>query len=199
MIYIATHNTKKFAEIEAILSPIPCKSAIGIQENPPDEVGLSFIENALIKARALSRITNTPVIADDSGLVIPSLNGQPGIYSARYAGLNANDRENINLLLTKLQNKNTLDKTAFFICIMVYLTHAQDPCPIIAEGRLYGEITTVSRGEFGFGYDPIFYLKDRQKTLAELPASIKNQISHRFHALQSLQNQLKQHDLYANL
>ena len=196
MLYIATHNLKKFAEIEAMLSPLPCLSALGIQANAPDEIGLSFVENALIKARALSQITHSAVIADDSGLVVPSLNGAPGIYSARYAGRKASDKDNIDLLLSKFQKEPSLNKSAYFICVMVYLAHADDPCPIIAEGRLYGEIIADIRGDLGFGYDPIFYVHDKQKTLAELPAQIKNKISHRFHALKSLQRQLKQHDIH---
>ncbi|NDH08552.1 MAG: RdgB/HAM1 family non-canonical purine NTP pyrophosphatase [Gammaproteobacteria bacterium] len=198
MLYIATHNLKKFAEIEAILAPMPCQSAVGIQTDAPLELGLSFLENAIIKARALSQITKTPVIADDSGLVVPSLNGAPGIYSARYAGIDANDEKNINLLLKQFKDQPSLDNKAYFICVMVYLTHALDPCPIIAQGRLHGEIINDIRGEFGFGYDPVFYLADKQKTLAELPANIKNKISHRYHALQSLQQQLRQNDTHNN-
>jgi XTP/dITP diphosphohydrolase len=198
MIFIATHNAKKFAEIKAIISPIACQSAIGIQAHAPEEVGLSFVENAIIKARALCQITHGPVIADDSGLVVPSLNGQPGIYSARYAGMNASDSDNIAKLLSKFKSAPSLEKSAYFVCVMVFITHALDPCPIIAEGRLYGEIITDIRGELGFGYDPIFYLPDKQKTLAELPLSVKNQISHRYQALKILQQQLQQHDLYAN-
>ena len=194
MLYIATHNLKKFAEIEAILAPRPCRSAVGIQTEPPLETGFSFVENALIKARALSAITNTPVIADDSGLVLPSLNGAPGVYSARFSGPDASDDSNIDLLLSALQDTPSLDHSAYFICVMVYLSHALDPCPLIAQARLDGLIIHERRGQHGFGYDPVFYLLDQQKTLAELPAQLKNNISHRFHALQALQQQLAQDD-----
>jgi len=198
MLTIATHNPNKFAEIKAILSPIACQSTEGLQVTPPEETGLSFIENALIKARALSAKINMPVIADDSGLVVPSLEGAPGIYSARYAGPTASDHDNIIHLLNQFDTHPQRDRQAFFICVMVYLSHANDPCPIIAEGRLYGEISLDIKGEFGFGYDPVFFLPSYQKTLAELSPDIKNQISHRFHALQSLKQQLIHDDTYSS-
>lgn len=189
---LATSNQGKIAEIQALLSPVQCisQSSLGIED--ADETGLSFIENAIIKARHASRLGSAPALADDSGLVVPSLQGQPGIYSARFAGPNATDAENIELLLMKLRDSPMDAREAFFYCAIALVTHADDPTPLIAIGKLHGVIAKERTGEYGFGYDPIFYLPTHQCTLAELPPSIKNQISHRAQALTQLKSKQSQ-------
>ena len=186
-IILATSNAGKIAELSALLYPVECipQGKLGIDD--AEETGLSFIENALIKARYASRLSGEPALADDSGLVVPMLNGQPGIYSARFAGSNASDAENIEHLLQKLHLEQTQERHAFFYCAIALITHAKDPTPIIATGTLHGVITDLPSGDQGFGYDPIFYLPSHQCTLAELSSAEKNNISHRARALQQLQ------------
>lgn len=185
-ITLATNNPGKISEIQKILSPIRliAQETLGIQS--PEETGLSFIENAIIKARYASRLSHRPALADDSGLVVPALKGQPGIYSARYAGKNATSQENIELLLHRLEYE--ADRQAYFYCVIVLVQYAEDPMPIVATGQCVGEITRTPHGEQGFGYDPIFYSKEYQCTFAELPPTIKNTISHRAQALLKLKN-----------
>ncbi len=153
-----------------------------------EETGLSFIENAIIKARHCSKNTGLPAIADDSGLEVFSLAGDPGIYSARYAGEHGNDDANIQKLLTNLKNHN--NRTARFVCALAYVRNETDPTPIVEYGFLDGEITHSRSGEYGFGYDPVFFLPNLQKTLAELPNDKKNRISHRAIALSKIINKI---------
>jgi XTP/dITP diphosphohydrolase len=187
-IILATSNPGKIKELSALLAPVECIPQTNL--NIPDAVenGLSFIENALIKARHASLYSRKPALADDSGLVVPTLNGEPGIYSARYAGDNATDVENIHLLLEKMATTPNEQRTAFFYCAIALVEHAKDPTPIIATGLCKGVIHTVPSGDSGFGYDPIFYLPDFQCTMAQLPAKIKNNISHRAYALKQLRD-----------
>jgi XTP/dITP diphosphohydrolase len=187
-IILATSNPGKIAEIQALLSPVQCisQSSLGIED--ADETGLSFIENAIIKARHASRLSGEPALADDSGLVVSALQGQPGIYSARFAGPNASDAENIDHLLSKLCNTPMEERHAFFYCAMVLVSHANDPTPLVATGAFHGVITMERAGKNGFGYDPVFYLPDHHCTMAELPPSIKNSISHRAQALTKLKS-----------
>lgn len=183
-IILATGNAGKIAELQVLLAPIDCISqgSLGFPEAP--ETGLSFIENALIKARHASRLGGQPALADDSGLVVAALNGAPGIYSARYAGPHATDSDNCDRLLMDLRDTPDSKRDAFFYCAIAFVTHADDPTPLIATGRLSGWIAEARRGGNGFGYDPLFYLPEYQCTLAELPAPLKNKISHRAQALQ---------------
>lgn len=187
---LATGNKGKITELEAILAPIHCISQTSLGIDSVEETGLSFVENALLKARHASRIANKPALADDSGLVVAALQGQPGIYSARFAGSHATDAENIALLLKKLENTPEQERQGYFYCAIALVQHAEDPTPIIACGRLSGLITNHSMGEHGFGYDPVFYLPSHQCTAAQLPANIKNTISHRAKALENLRQQL---------
>lgn len=182
-IILATGNAGKIAELRALLCPTECipQGVLGIDD--AEETGLSFIENALIKARHASRLSGEPALADDSGLVVRALNGQPGIYSARFAGANSSDAENIERLLAKLRLVQTNNREAFFYCAIALVTHAEDPTPIIATGTLHGVITEMRAGDKGFGYDPIFYLPSHHCTLAELSSAEKNTISHRAQAL----------------
>lgn len=189
-IILATDNMGKIAELKKILAPVHCirQAAFGIES--PEETGHSFVENALIKARYASRIAQQPALADDSGLVVRALQGAPGIRSARYAGDQASDQDNINLLLENLQEVPETQRQAFFYCTIAMVQHAEDPVPLIAFGHLPGTIALTPAGDQGFGYDPVFFLPDYQCTLAQLPPGLKNKISHRAIALHSLQQQL---------
>lgn len=189
-IILATGNKGKIAELEAILSPIQCIPQSSLSISDAEETGSSFVENALIKARHACRIGNKPALADDSGLVVPALNGEPGIYSARYSGAHANDEKNIDRLLSRLEDYQGEKRKAFFYCAIALLRFADDPTPLIATGQLWGEISLTRRGAHGFGYDPVFYLKEYDCTLAEISANVKNTISHRARALMVLKEKL---------
>ena len=157
----------------------------------PEETGLTFIENALIKARYAAEHTGLPAMADDSGLAIPALLGEPGIYSARYAGMAATDQSNIDLVLKKLTGIEGPARQAIFHCVLVFLRHANDPTPIVCHGQWHGQITETQTGEGGFGYDPIFWVPEKQCTAAQLTKAEKNAISHRGKALALLLSQLQ--------
>ena len=141
------------------------------------ETGASFLENALLKARHASRLTSLPALADDSGLVVPSLNGAPGIYSARYAGTPANAEKNNLKLLEALGNSDT--RRAYFFCALVFLLHSEDPTPIVAFGEWHGDIAEEAKGNNGFGYDPLFVAKGFHITAAQMEPELKNRLSHR--------------------
>lgn len=185
-IILATSNPGKIKELEQLLTPAECipQTALGISS--AEETGLSFIENAIIKARHVSTLANKPALADDSGLVVPALNGEPGIYSARYAGIKANDEDNIQQLLRNMSGLPQEQRAAYFYCAIALIQHAKDPTPLIATGVFHGVISMKSSGTNGFGYDPVFYVNEYRCTAAELPAKIKNRISHRAKALSKL-------------
>lgn len=187
---LATNNPGKIAELQTILSPIHCISQTSLGIESIEETGLTFVENALLKARHICRLTNQPALADDSGLVVQALNGEPGIYSARYAGEDATNEERINYLLEQMKDVPDNKRQAYFYCCIVMLQHADDPTPLIATGQLSGLIAKAAIGENGFGYDPVFYLPSHECTLAQIPAKIKNTISHRAEALHKLKQQL---------
>ena len=180
-ILLASNNGKKIAELSAILASfgieIKAQRDYGIEDVP--ETGLTFIENALIKARHAARQSGLPAIADDSGLCVPALGGAPGIYSARYSG--EGDDGNNRKLLAALENVQ--DRRAYYVCLIVYLRHADDPLPIIAQGLWHGTIALEARGDGGFGYDPLFVPTGDSRTAAEYSAAEKNSISHRARAL----------------
>lgn len=184
---LASSNQGKIKEFSTLLQPLGLRVAPQSDFNVPDieETGLSFIENALLKARNASKITQLPAIADDSGLVVPALGGQPGIFSARYAGTRS-DADNIQLLLKNMQDLPKNNRQAHFICALVCVRHAQDPDPIIAIERWHGEVLTTPKGEQGFGYDPIFWVASEQATAAELPPEKKRHLSHRGQATRAL-------------
>lgn len=192
---LASSNAGKIKEIQKILGAEHFELQPQSQYKVPDadETGLSFIENAIIKARHASRLTGLPAIADDSGLSVALLDGQPGIYSARYAGLPSNDEANTNKLLTTLREKNATQPLAFFYCAMVFIAHADDPSPLIGLGQWNGVITFQPQGDNGFGYDPVFYIPEEGCTSAQLPPEKKNRISHRGQALAKLLPQIKSH------
>ena len=178
---LASNNRKKIAELSAILArfgiEIKAQSDYGISEVP--ETGLTFVENALIKARHAAKESGLPAIADDSGLCVPALGGAPGIYSARYSG--EGDDGNNRKLLAALANAQ--DRRAYYVCLIVYLRHADDPLPLIAQGLWHGTIAHELRGDGGFGYDPLFVPAGDNRTAAEYSAAEKNSISHRARAL----------------
>lgn len=187
---LATGNLGKVAEFQAMLAPIQCLSQKSLGIESVEETGLSFIENAILKARHASRLAQKPALADDSGLVVPALHGEPGIYSARFAGSHATDHDNIKLLLEKMASIPTGQRQAFFYCALALVQHAEDPTPIIATGKLEGLINKEALGANGFGYDPIFYLTEYHCTVAQLEDTVKNSISHRALALKQLHAQI---------
>jgi len=188
---LASGNAGKLRELSSLLSPlgftlIP-QNSLGIPE--AEEPHPSFVENALTKARHAARLSGLPALADDSGLCVEALEGAPGIHSARFAGEPKSDRRNNEKLIATLGERH--DRAAHFVCVLVFVRHADDPQPIIAEGELHGEILPAPRGEDGFGYDPLFYLPERNCSLAELAHEEKNRISHRARAMEKLQAALQ--------
>lgn len=185
---VASSNLGKLAELERLLKPLQWRTRAQAEFglDSPIEDGLSFVENALIKARHGSGNTGLPAIADDSGLVVPALGGEPGIYSARYSGRDATDERNIEALLKAMHNLKGKDRAAYFYCAIVYVRNVSDPVPIIAEGKIDGEILKFPEGQGGFGYDPVFYLPQQDCTMAMLDIKEKNRISHRAQALKKL-------------
>lgn len=185
-VVIASGNAGKLREFAALLAPfdfeaIP-QAALGVSEG--EEPHITFVENALAKARHASKATGLPALADDSGICACALDGAPGVRSARYAGEPGDDARNNEKLVEAL--KVHADHRAFYYCVLVFVTHADDPHPVIATGEWHGEIIAVPRGEGGFGYDPYFLLPEHGCTAAELSAEIKNRISHRGKAIQHL-------------
>ena len=185
-IVLASGNQGKIKEIQQILAGhcIVPQTQLAISE--VEETGTTFVENALIKARHAARHCRLPAIADDSGLAVDALNGAPGVISARYAGPNADDRQNLQKLLTEMAGVPDAQRTARFICVMVFMLHADDPFPLIAKGVWEGRILFEPVGENGFGYDPVFWVPEYCCSSAELPAEIKNRLSHRGQALKQL-------------
>jgi len=187
---LASNNRGKLAEFDRLLAPlgfaIQTQAALNIRE--AEEPYATFIENALTKARHAARESGLPAMADDSGICVPALGGAPGVFSARYAGEPKSDAANNAKLVADLQIHE--DKSAYYYCVLVYLRHADDPQPVIADARWHGEIIDQPRGQGGFGYDPHFWLPSLGKTAAELTPEEKNQLSHRAQALRILIAQL---------
>lgn len=184
-VVLATGNAGKVRELAAKLAAfgldIVAQTECGVES--AEETGLTFIENALLKARHAAAITGLPAIADDSGLAVDALGGAPGIYSARYAGAEASDRQNIDKLLEAMENVADGQRQAQFHCVLVYLRHAEDPTPLVFHGCWQGEIARAVSGEGGFGYDPVFFVPALGKTAAELSKEEKRAVSHRGKAL----------------
>ena len=183
---LASNNAKKMKELNALLAPLGFEvipqGQLGIPE--AEEPYCTFVENALAKARHAARHSGLPALADDSGLCVAALGGAPGVYSARYAGEPKSDARNNAKLLTDLAGHN--DRRAHFACVLVLVRSANDPQPIIAEGEWHGTLLEAQRGADGFGYDPLFYVPTHCQTAAELDGAIKNQLSHRGQAMQTL-------------
>lgn len=187
-IVLASNNAGKVREINQLLSDqqiqvVPQKE-FGIGDI--EETGLTFVENAILKARNAAKESGLAAIADDSGLEVDALKGAPGIYSARFAGSDCNDQNNNIKLLESLKDIPEQERTARFQCVMIYLRHEEDPTPIICQGTWEGRILQTPSGENGFGYDPLFFVPERNCSSAELPAATKNQLSHRGQALRKL-------------
>ena len=187
-VVLASGNQGKVREINQLLA------SLGLQVRPQsdygvtevEETGLTFVENALLKARHAARHTGRPAIADDSGIEVDALGGAPGIYSARYAGSGASDQDNLERLLVALREVPETRRGARFQCLMVYLKHADDPTPLICQGTWEGRILFQPRGDNGFGYDPVFYVPTHECSAAELAPDVKNTLSHRGQALRQL-------------
>ena len=192
---LASANQGKLREMAELITPLGWEVTSQAEFNiePAAETGSTFVENALLKARHVSQQTNLAALADDSGLVVPSLNGAPGIYSARFAGSHGDDEANNQALLKAL--KPGLNRQAYFFCAMVLMLYPDDPTPLIATARWHGTILDAPRGGNGFGYDPLFQIRGQDITSAQLPAVAKNKQSHRGQAIGNLLNQLKNLDL----
>ncbi|MCW8963084.1 MAG: RdgB/HAM1 family non-canonical purine NTP pyrophosphatase [Gammaproteobacteria bacterium] len=192
-IVLATGNPGKVRELQQLLADADYKISPQSEFDAPEAIedGLGFVENALIKARSAARHTGLPAIADDSGIAVDALDGAPGIYSARYAGVGASDEQNLNFLLENMRDVDEADRTARFICLMVYVRHAEDPTPIICQGSWEGRLLHEPQGENGFGYDPIFYVPEKGCTSAQLSSEEKNAMSHRGQAIRCLVEHLK--------
>jgi XTP/dITP diphosphohydrolase len=191
-IVLASNNKGKLREIGQLLAGLDIEvapqSEFGVEDI--EETGLSFVENAILKARNAARHTGLPAIADDSGLEVDALKGAPGIYSARYAGNGASDSDNVQKLLDELNRLGEVPRTARFQCLMVYLRHELDPTPLICQGTWEGVIVDSPQGNNGFGYDPVFYLISDKCTAAQLSSQRKNDLSHRGQALKCLLDKL---------
>jgi XTP/dITP diphosphohydrolase len=194
-IVLASNNQGKIREIQALLPDYSIIQSEFIQTEA-EETGVTFVENALLKARHAAQHSHLPVLADDSGLAVDALAGAPGIYSARYAGIGASDRNNVDKLLVELNGVALEERTARFICVMVLIEHADDPVPIIAQGTWEGRILFHPTGSNGFGYDPVFWVPEHNCSSAELSAEVKNSLSHRGQALRQLAALLKNQSLF---
>lgn len=185
---LATGNAGKLREMREILAPwhVDVRALSEFTREAADETGLTFVENALLKARFAASVSGLPAIADDSGLEVDALHGAPGIYSARYAGPAADDAANNARLLQDLASINDAARSARYRCAMVFLRWPEDPSPVIAQAAWEGRIGHEYRGTGGFGYDPLFLLDDGARTAAELDSDEKNRRSHRGQALRSL-------------
>ncbi|ERI54151.1 RdgB/HAM1 family non-canonical purine NTP pyrophosphatase [Pseudomonas sp. AOB-7] len=187
---LASHNAGKLKELQAMLGDAVRLRSIGeFSSVEPEETGLSFVENAILKARNAARISGLPALADDSGLAVDHLGGAPGIYSARYAD-GRGDAANNAKLLDALKDVPDAQRGAQFVCALALVRHADDPLPILCEGLWHGRILHQARGEQGFGYDPLFWVEDCQRSAAELPAAEKNRLSHRARAMALLKQRL---------
>lgn len=194
-IVLASNNKGKLRELGDLLENhsielIP-QGELDIPE--AEEDGLSFVENAILKARHACSLSGFPAIADDSGLEVDALKGAPGIHSARYAGVHGDDTANNHKLLEALCNVPNEDRTARFQCVMIFMRHAKDPTPMVCQGSWEGRILREPRGENGFGYDPLFWVPDENATAAELASAVKNAQSHRGKALHKLMRRLTEH------
>lgn len=188
---LASHNSGKLKELQAMLgATFEIHSVAEFSAIEPEETGLSFIENAILKARHAAKVSGLPALADDSGLAVDILKGAPGIYSARYAH-HGGDKANNDKLLEALKNVPEAERTAQFICALALVKHEQDPMPLICEGIWQGRILFAPQGHNGFGYDPLFWVEEQQCSSAELSTDIKNQLSHRAKAMAQLKQRLQ--------
>jgi len=189
-IVLASGNKGKLAELKILLADLAIELVSQAELKIPNvpETGLSFVENAILKARNACQHSGLPALADDSGLEVDALQGAPGIYSARYAGEFATDHDNIEKLLTNLNGVPEAERTARFQCVLVFMQHANDPTPLICQGTWSGRILLAAQGEQGFGYDPVFYVSSEHGSAAELRVEVKSKISHRARAIEKFIN-----------
>ena len=187
-ILIASSNKGKIKEFKNLFKEYKIFSLTDLKINDAVEDGHSFVENALIKAKHGAKRSEMFTIADDSGLVVPDLNYEPGIYSARYAGDNSTDKQNREKIIEKLNQKNILELNAYYVCVLVGLRSYSDPMPIITHGEIHGKVSIKSSGDGGFGYDKIFYPDNFDCSMASIDSSIKNKISHRAIAVKDFMN-----------
>jgi XTP/dITP diphosphohydrolase len=187
-VVLASNNKGKVREIQALVAALDVEILPQARFDTPEieETGLTFVENAILKARNAAQHAGLPAIADDSGIEVDALNGAPGIYSARYAGKGASDAQNLQKLLDDLRDVPEAARTARFRALVVYMRHALDPTPIICQGTWEGRILLAPRGDNGFGYDPVFFVPTHGCAAAELDAATKNELSHRGQALRQL-------------
>lgn len=189
-IVLASHNAGKLKELQAMLGDrFQVRSVAEFSAEVPAETGLSFIENAILKARHAARVSGLPALADDSGLAVDYLGGAPGIHSARYSG-SGDDAANNAKLLDALHDVPEAERGAQFVCALALVQHAEDPLPIVCEGFWRGRILPAAQGEHGFGYDPLFWVEEQQCSSAELAPELKNRLSHRALAMQQLRQRL---------
>ncbi|SEI76856.1 XTP/dITP diphosphohydrolase [Azotobacter beijerinckii] len=187
---LASHNAGKLKELQALLGDAVAVRSVGeFSDVEPEETGLSFVENALLKARHAARVSGLPALADDSGLAVDALGGAPGIYSARYAG-GGGDAANNAKLLEALRDVPDAERGAQFVCALALVRHAEDPLPILCEGLWHGRILHEARGTQGFGYDPLFWVPEQGCASAELAPAEKNRLSHRARAMALLRQRL---------
>lgn len=189
---LASSNRGKLQELRELLGDagveLVAQSELGVED--ADETAVTFVENALLKARHAAALTGLPALADDSGLCVDALDGAPGLYSARYSGVHGDAQANIDKLLQELGDVPEERRNAHFYCVLVLVRHAGDPQPLIAEGEWRGRIALGRRGDGGHGYDPVFFDVERGQTAAEMPAELKNRLSHRGKALVELRQRL---------
>lgn len=187
---LASHNAGKLKELQAMLGDrFQVRSVAEFSSEAPDETGLSFIENAILKARHAARVSGLPALADDSGLAVDYLGGAPGIHSARYSGTGDDAANNVKLLQA-LQGVPDEQRGAQFVCALALVQHADDPLPVVCEGLWRGRILHAPQGEHGFGYDPLFWVEQHGCSSAELTPEVKNAISHRALAMEQLKLRL---------
>lgn len=187
-IVLASGNPGKLKEFNSLLHTSGFEVLAQSELNIPEieETGLSFVENAILKARNAAKHSQLPAIADDSGLEVDALLGRPGIYSARFSGLNATDKDNNKYLLELLRNIPNNQRQARFQCLLVFMRHAEDPTPLVCQGSWEGQILTSEQGSNGFGYDPLFFIPSENCSSAQLKPEVKNKISHRGQAMKEL-------------
>ena len=187
-VVLASRNAKKLAELQDLLGAMGyrLRPVSEFSDEAAEEHAPSFVENALLKARHAARVSGLPALADDSGIEVDALNGAPGVHSARYAGANASDAANNAKLLAALGDVPAPRRTARYVCVLAFVRQPNDPVPVLAQGEWRGSLLEAPRGESGFGYDPLFWVADHGKSAAELPAALKNRLSHRARAAAAL-------------
>jgi len=192
-VVLASRNAKKLAELQDLLGALDVRLRLvsEFSDEPAEEHAPSFVENALLKARHAAHASGLPALADDSGIEVDALNGAPGVHSARYAGAHASDADNNARLLEALRGVPAHRRMARYVCVLAFVRRPDDPVPLLAQGEWRGMLLTAPRGENGFGYDPLFWVAEHGKTAAELPAALKNRLSHRARAAAALLQALR--------